>query len=444
MLSVTRGTMPLPLSVSDNEGDEVRIKGFVSLDVVDRQGEIAPPDEFDINKFMASPSVLVDHQPWRDSRGNPVSAGYPESLHVVTVKKNRDDSSVYNIYDEKTKNVVTTYPKAKLPDISPGTRGLFVFLRVTDPDVASRVRRGEYAGISWVGVTKEKYRLNEKTSKVEKVLTDIDLMEISITVRGPAVPQANFVMSGKTAYAIRLDGLQHPTEETARAFAKDHGFEELPLIKTDNSFFIKFDEPSNFNMERAEAVKCATGCTVLLAPPLEDSVQVLKEQALKLSSKTQEAEMSEQGSATAVESPSVDSSVMDALQQVAKSTEELTAKLGDFSSSQAEQREQLDALKQQVSELTAKTAAFEERLATADEEATTEEASTEEASTEEVPAEGATETVEAMKTAFAEVTNQFTAALQNVIPSVSHRDEELSQKTAEKNDPNAVFDSLFG
>jgi hypothetical protein len=451
MRSVARGMLPLALSIADNEGDTVKIKGFVSLDVVDRQGEVAPPDEFDIEKFMAAPSILVDHEPWRDSRGNPVSAGYPESIHVVTVKKNREDSSVYNVYDEKQKKVITTYPKSKLPDISPGTRGLFVFLNITDPDVASRVRRGEYAGISWVGMTQEAYRLNQKTQKVEKILTDIDLMEISITVHGPAVPQANFIISGKTAYALRLDPLQYPTERAAQAFAADHGYESNAVANINGIFFIRSGDSSGFDLDKAEAIKCALGCTALVAPQKSETVEVLKEQAKQLASKSQETgRMSDATDTKTPEDGGLDPKVMDALQAVAKSSAALTEKFDLFVDAQKKTDEQISSAVSSIEELTKKTAALEERL-TQYETAKAEAGSTEEPAKKTETAEGTAdetteepvEVVASIKTAFKEASEEFAKTLRELVPAGVDRDETLAQKTA-TGDKNAVFNTLFG
>jgi len=97
-------TAPVALSSDDDSTNKAVVKGFASVEKSesDRSGDVVPPDEFDIEKFMVSPTLLVNHKFWLDDSGNGIAAGRPTQMHAVKIADIKSDNE-WGVVDLKTK-----------------------------------------------------------------------------------------------------------------------------------------------------------------------------------------------------------------------------------------------------------------------------------------------------------------------------------------------------
>lgn len=249
------------------EDGSVVIKGFASVEVVDRSGDMVPPNEFRIEQFMAAPAIFVNHDYWMDGRGNRVSVGTPELLVAAKLAPN-DDADLWSVVDLKTNKTVDTYPKAKVPNLGKGDRGLFVVVKVTQPEVAKMVERGELAAFSWRGLTNVDYRVRKDgTGGVERVFTDIDLYEISL-VNVPDNPNSTFV-AGKSAFSVRLSKSRFETPGMAAEFLKAHRLECTRVHDDGNFFHARQSSPGMIDMTKLVVAKMADGVEVVAGPIIQ-------------------------------------------------------------------------------------------------------------------------------------------------------------------------------
>ena len=224
----------------DPEALAVSIKGFASvMSKEDRSGDLVPPEEFRVKQFMAAPTVFVNHKPWIDPMGNGVSVGRPVELYSAKLAPIEGDSENWAVIDVDTRKQRNTYPKDKVPNLKAGDRGLFTVIEVNEPDVVSRVRRGEFQAFSWRGLTSVEFIVDQKSNLPRRTFTDIDLFEISL-VNIPDEPSSTFVIGKKlngkfsvsgneiptnlAVYSLHLQKSRFETEGIAREYMKAHNF----------------------------------------------------------------------------------------------------------------------------------------------------------------------------------------------------------------------------
>ncbi len=266
-----------PVAVAPQAGDEKTtvVKGFASVESAgsDRSGDVVPPDEFQIDKFMVAPTLLVNHKFWLDDRGNGIAAGRPTKMHAVKIADIGDDTE-WGVVDLKSKEQVNTFPKAQIPGLRPGNRGLFVVADVTVDDVAKMVQSGELSTFSWRGLVTVNYRVNDM-GRTERVLTDIDLYEVSLThIPDQTSAQAVVVKSADgvdrklplSVYAVRLEKSKYESKDLAHAYFKTHNL-QCDAVKDENGSYYGFQRPqSDFDAKRLVAVKMADGVHIIAGP----------------------------------------------------------------------------------------------------------------------------------------------------------------------------------
>jgi len=272
-------TAPVALSSDDDSTNKAVVKGFASVEKSesDRSGDVVPPDEFDIEKFMVSPTLLVNHKFWLDDSGNGIAAGRPTQMHAVKIADIKSDNE-WGVVDLKTKSQVNTFPKAQIPSLKPGDRGLFVVADVTVDEVAKMVRNGELATFSWRGLVTVAYRVND-VGRTERVLTDIDLYEVSLThIPDQTSAQAVVVKSADgvgrkhplNVYCVRLEKSKYESEDIALAYLRTHDL-QTDSVKDENGSFYGFQrEQSDFDANRLVTVKMADGIHVIAGPLKQD------------------------------------------------------------------------------------------------------------------------------------------------------------------------------
>lgn len=280
LLSITAPVYAV-VEASTTDAEEVTVKGFASVESLDRSKDLVPPEEFDIDQFMAAPTLLVNHDFWIDRMGNRVAAGRPDQVYVAKLVK-QDDPEVWGVQEVKSREVRTTIPKARVPNLKAGARGLFVVATVTEYDVVKMVQRGELAAFSWRGLVNVDYRVNAQ-GETERVFKGIDLWEISL-VNIPDNPDATFVI-GKTATGVpsAVDGFGNPfavqlvvlegTRFDNRAAAveclKAHKLRHDAIREEGGNFYALQQSPDQFLVEKLVAVRLQNGVYVVAGPRAE-------------------------------------------------------------------------------------------------------------------------------------------------------------------------------
>ena len=285
-------TAPVAITPDENQDKKAVVKGFASIEnsESDRSGDVVPPDEFDIERFMLSPTLLVNHKFWIDKHGNGVAAGKPTEMNAVRVGEVEDESQ-WGVFDITTGEQVNTFPKDKVPRLQEGDRGLFVVAEVTIDEVAKMVNSGELATFSWRGLVNVDYRTNG-LGTTERVLTDIDLYEVSLThIPDQTSAQAVVVKSADgvghkvplTLYCVRMEKSKYESEELATAYLKTHQL-QYDSVKDENGSFYGFQRPqSDFDTNSLTTIKMAEGVHIIagpLKPTVDDSPFVWAQQSL--------------------------------------------------------------------------------------------------------------------------------------------------------------------
>ena len=268
-------TAPVALAPQDSDDTTTVVKGFASVEnsESDRSGDVVPPDEFDIEKFMVAPTLLVNHKFWLDHNGNGIAVGRPTEMHAVKIADIGDDKE-WGVIDLGSKEQVNTFPKAQIPRLRPGDRGLFVVADVTVDDVAKMVKSGELSTFSWRGLVSVDYRVNDRGT-TERVLRDIDLYEVSLThIPDQTSAQAVVVKSADgvdrrlplSVYAVRLEKSKYESKELAEAYFKTHNL-QCDAVKDENDSFYGFQrKQSDFDANQLVTVKMADGVHIIAGP----------------------------------------------------------------------------------------------------------------------------------------------------------------------------------
>lgn len=210
------------------------VKGFASVQRPDRQGHLVPPEGFNIPKFLASSGTLLrNHEFWVDDRGNKVEAGRVTEAYPAVIK-DVGSENMWGIEEVSSSSPRTnTYPKAKVPDLTAGDRGLFVVAEVTQPDVIAEVDKGKLSAFSWKGLVEA--RVDNASKQI--VLRNIDLFEISL-VTMPINPDSTFVVGKSVCEDIYTVVLEKSCFDRPGAvtFLEAHGLQHEDIIEGSSSF----------------------------------------------------------------------------------------------------------------------------------------------------------------------------------------------------------------
>lgn len=265
----SRKVMELQTSFERESTSEtsVVVKGFASVERVDRQNEVADPFAFNIPTFMNDGTVLVNHSMWKDERGNPVRAGRITKLFPAYISGEKGDN--WEISDIASKSVQTDFPKSKVPELSIGDRGLFAFAEITQPEVARKVSEGEYGGFSWRGLTRKSLAMDG--GKIVNRFTEIDLWEISI-VNVPVSNQSTLISSKSLTgdenlcvTCVLLSKNDYPTEEAIKSFLSSHNMSFDNLRDAGDHICAVQCAPEKYDVIKSVKVKLG-GAEILMSP----------------------------------------------------------------------------------------------------------------------------------------------------------------------------------
>lgn len=246
----------------------VSLKGFASVETVDRDGEIVSPLSFNIESFMNSPTLLVNHEYFVDQQGNRVAVGRVTKMNAAYISAESGDD--WEIKDINTDELVGLFPKTKVPKLGVGDRGLFVEVDVTQPEVVQRVIKGDYGSFSWKGLTRKKTTVinGEPVNR----LSEVDLWEVSL-VNVPANNQATFVRKsvGDVTEDLFLVQVQvsknkFKTPESASKFLLSHNL-SVGNMRDDNGWYTAQQEsPELYEISKSVRVRVNDDSVFILSP----------------------------------------------------------------------------------------------------------------------------------------------------------------------------------
>lgn len=260
--------------------DVLVVKGFASVKVDDRSGDITDPMEFNVDEFMASPTLLLNHKYWQDHSGNESAIGRITKMHQCVLQKS-SNPEMWSVKCMTSKEVIDEYPKVKVPRLGIGDTGLFVHAEVMQPEVQMMIKRGEIGSMSWRGLVEVDYGLTND-HRTQRILKNIDLYEVSL-VNIPDNNQSTFVLIKKNAdgetsteeidfsnWTVNKVTVPKATfsKNAAIEYFETHGFKEtdhVVAVETDSTYGVAIP---NSNLDCSKTVKIKMGKSVLfMAPP---------------------------------------------------------------------------------------------------------------------------------------------------------------------------------
>lgn len=434
-LNVVRTQASSAFKFGAHHADGIIVKGFVSTDLPDRDQEKFDPQEFDIEGYMAAPALLCNHNLWESPEGVKGNIGRTLSLAAVKLKRG-PEKGTYSVWDEDAKKEIDVIQASDFPRLGIGSRGLYAFVKVTDPSIVKMVERGELSAFSWRGAGSWGYALDGKTSVAYKTLKGIDLWEISL-VSVPNNPGSYAVM--KSA----IVGVQ--------ALAQGAGLERF-LTRTGLDHCSVVDmSAADFNTS-LEVIKMLPGLT-LLAEPLKRGVPSEQDQpqsgrcGMPANDTTEQVKTAPAAGAaeTPEKTPVAAPNVEESAKTAPDTNEELVNKLADQVTAKfASLLESLVETSKSNSELTK---ALAEKVAQLAAPTKTEETKTELAKAPEAPVESP-EAIK-MKQLTAELgevkksISDMTKIVGNITPAALAREESVKAAPAPKS-KNSVFNTIFG
>ena len=254
------------IATPENTDENFIIKGFVSVQIADRDKELVAPAAFDIPSYMSQPAVLVNHALWVNKMGNRVGVGVPISLHEVKLRTS-DQSGMWSVWDVNAKKEIDVFPKDRNPNLGIGSRGLYTFMRITDSDVINMVKSGELSGFSWRGMSRPSYVYDDKTKSTYKSYSHIDLVEISL-VTAPNNIGSSFIVAKDAIHSYQFDKTKYTQQDVAEQLTRDR-MDGFTIVQNDSTIYAY--DSTRVNEDGLLVVKMADGANLVLGKPQQSS-----------------------------------------------------------------------------------------------------------------------------------------------------------------------------
>lgn len=243
---------------SDSVQNKRIVKGFVSVELIDRSGDRVPPESFNLDNFANNKQLWLNHRLIKEYDNTESAAGLitlATASYIDSENPNNREEWVINRIE--TDEFVSFFPKSQVPDLIPGDKGLFVVAEVTHEKAIQKVDTGEVMAFSWQG--RSKFVDNPDGSKT---LTDIDLIEMSLVNVGdnnqanfvivdPKNPEFNSEISIKECvpYKLRFEKEKY-TEENVQTYIKKY-HPDKQISQSEDNFYVQLAETSDVVVDSA-------------------------------------------------------------------------------------------------------------------------------------------------------------------------------------------------
>lgn len=248
------------------EDKAVYVKGFASVEVEDRQGDIVDPMEFNVDTFVNAGTLLRDHKYITDPYGNHVAAGKVIAAEPAEIYK--QENGEFSIKSIRTGDHITTLLMEKHPELSIGSKGLFVVAEVTNELAKSEVEKGILNAFSWRG-----WNYGVKEGKRTR-LKSVDLSEISI-VHQPVNNQSTYVRIKDTdakvlAEKLRITklkfrGINYQTAKCVQDYLDKRHITPLEIRQSHDGFVAVLDDTSLYEVTKSVCIE-GQDCDLIVAP----------------------------------------------------------------------------------------------------------------------------------------------------------------------------------
>lgn len=441
----------------------IMIKGFVSVQAPDRDGDLIKSEAFDLDQFMANPQVLVNHSLWTNRQGNRGAVGTVKSIHRVKIKRS-DEKGINAIWDVDARKEIDRVPRDAYPGLVQGTEGVYAFIHVTEPDVVKMVEEGKLSSFSWRGKSVPNYSYDPKRQQTFKGYEYIDMWEVSL-VTVPNNPHSSFHVVKDAVHSMCFEKQHCQDREGVQALA--HRVLGVCKVSEDDENYYAYCEGTSMS-EGLQVVKMADGVSLLVQePPVSSKINgdFLAQFANVISQETEkDADMNDsaatavapEATAPPVEDPNTATETSETVEvaEAPTTTEETSVEVAEVTEgAEKSATEMVDNAVTKVMEninpiLSTMTDTLKELAGTV---ATLKEKSVEEPVAAPVPTPAELEIEKSQEVAkeLADVRKQLETVSKSVsqaTPSHPHREESVAQATPTPVDssPNNVFNSFFG
>jgi hypothetical protein len=260
----------------DEDQEELVVKGFASVETLDRSRHEVSPLEFNIDTYLNTGALLVNHKRVYDELGNQRTAGRVEAANPVVIESENENGE-YVLTDLRDGKLVNTFDKSKVPELKVGDKGLFVTAKVRNKHAVERVKSGELGAFSWRGFTRKR-----KNADGSAKLRKVDLVEMSLvdmpdhnqstfsvmkSVDGNLQEVEDFDQSDLEIYKFRFPKDIYDLELVEK-YSRDHGLDHLTISENEEYFFGGVRDASLYDTKQTISAPLGD-VNVFLAPRLE-------------------------------------------------------------------------------------------------------------------------------------------------------------------------------
>jgi hypothetical protein len=256
-------------SFTKSDSDSVFVKGFASVEIEDREGEIVDPLEFNVDTFVNTGTLLRDHKYISDPYGNHVSAGKVIAAEPAEIYKIEDGE--LSLKSIRTGDHITELLHDKHPELSVGDKGLFVVAEVINDLAKREVKNGILNAFSWKGWN---YRVQDG-KRIR--LKSVDLSEISL-VHQPVNNQSTYVRIADSdakilAHKLNITKMKfrraaYKSISDVEAYLEARHITPVEIKESKDGYIAVLEDVSKY--EVAKSVCIATGDCDLIAAPRKD------------------------------------------------------------------------------------------------------------------------------------------------------------------------------
>jgi hypothetical protein len=255
--------------------DSIYVKGFASVESVDRVGDIVDPLEFNVDTFVNTGTLLRDHKFILDEFGNHRAAGKVRVAEPAEIYAESGDE--FQIRSLRTKEHLTELLKSKHPELSVGTKGLFAVAEVTNPLAIEEVEKGLLGAFSWQGIT-SKVRVG-KTNRLKSVdLKELSLVHMPVNNQSTHVKikdqDAKMLINKLGVTKIKFRGTTYKSLGDVQTHLDERGIKPISIKESTDGFIAVLEDVNRFEVAKSVCIEMSD-CDVIAAPFKDDDEDIL-------------------------------------------------------------------------------------------------------------------------------------------------------------------------